>query len=195
MRLGGMNGAGSIGGSNQIIYQLVGHPVGVFYLPKSDGLVYDESKGGYVYKTLDIDGIDGISYEDGADRYIAGQAMPKTYLGANINFRWKQFDISVQMNGAFGQKIYNGTSLTYMNMEQYPTYNVMEKAPSRNIMDQTVTDYWLEKGDYLHFDYVTVGWNLDCSKLQYLKNLRVTFSVNNITTITCISGFSQRINS
>ena len=195
MSLGGMNGAGFIGGANQIIYQLVGHPVGVFYLPKCDGLVYNESLGGYTYNVLDIDGEDGVSLEDGADRYIAGQAMPKTYLGANISFRWKQFDISVQMNGAFGQKIYNGTSLTYMNMSQYPTYNVMEEAPSRNIMDQTVTDYWLEKGDYLHFDYVTLGWNLNCRKLQYLKNLRVTFSVNNLATITGYSGLSPMINS
>ena len=195
MSLGGMNGAGFIGGANQIIYQLVGQPVGVFYLPKSDGLEYDASKGGYVYKTLDIDGKDGINYEDGADRYIAGQAMPKTYLGANINFKWKQFDVVLQMNGAFGQKIYNGTSLTYMNMEQYPTYNVMKDAPSRNIMDQTVTDYWLEKGDYLHFDYVTVGWNLDCRKMKYLKSLRVTFSVNNLATITSYSGLSPMINS
>ena len=39
MNLGGMNGAGFIGGYNQIIYQMVGQPVGVFYLPKCDGLV------------------------------------------------------------------------------------------------------------------------------------------------------------
>lgn len=31
MNLGGMNGAGFIGGYNQIIYQMVGQPVGVFY--------------------------------------------------------------------------------------------------------------------------------------------------------------------
>lgn len=49
------------------------------------------------------------------------------------------------MNGAFGHKIYNGTSLTYMNMNIFPDYNVMKKAPGRNIKDQTATDYWLEK--------------------------------------------------
>ena len=40
-------------------------------------------------------------------------------------------------------------------MSQFPTYNVLAEAPQKNIKDQTVTDYWLEKGDYLHFDYVT----------------------------------------
>ena len=61
-----------------------------------------------------------VNIEDGGDRYIAGQATPKMTLGSNISFRYKDFDIS-QMNGAFGHKIYNGTSLTYMNMSSSPT--------------------------------------------------------------------------
>lgn len=71
-----------------------------------------------------------VDLADGKDRYIVGQAMPKALLGANIGFRYKQFDIQVQMNGAFGHKIYNGTSLSYMNMSQFPTYNVLAEAPS-----------------------------------------------------------------
>ena len=190
MNLGGMNGAGFIGGYNQIIYQMVGQPVGVFYLPKCDGLV-DNGFGDYTY----IDGVEGVDLADGKDRYIAGQAMPKALLGANVSFRYKQFDIQVQMNGAFGHKIYNGTSLSYMNMNQFPTYNVMQGAPEKNIKDQTVTDYWLEKGDYLHFDYVTLGWNLNTKNMKAIKSLRVTFSVNNLATITGYSGLSPLINS
>ena len=194
MNLGGMNGAGFIGGYNQIIYQMVGQPVGVFYLPKCDGLV-DNGLGDYTYHIQDIDGVEGVDLADGKDRYIAGQAMPKALLGANVSFRYKQFDIQVQMNGAFGHKIYNGTSLSYMNMNQFPTYNVMQGAPEKNIKDQTVTDYWLEKGDYLHFDYVTLGWNLNTKNMKAIKSLRVTFSVNNLATITGYSGLSPLINS
>lgn len=194
MNLGGMNGAGFIGGYNQIVYQMVGQPVGVFYLPKSDGLV-DNGFGDYTYHIQDIDGVTGVNLADGKDRYIAGQAMPKAILGSNINFRYKQFDIQVQMNGAFGHKIYNGTSLSYMNMTQFPTYNVMKGAPEKNIKDQTVTDYWLEKGDYLHFDYVTLGWNLNTKNMKVIKSLRLTFSVNNLATITSYSGLSPMINS
>ena len=194
MNLGGMNGAGFIGGYNQIIYQMVGQPVGVFYLPKCDGLV-DNGFGDYTYHIQDIDGVEGVDLADGKDRYIAGQAMPKALLCANVSFRYKQFDIQVQMNGAFGHKIYNGTSLSYMNMNQFPTYNVMQGAPEKNIKDQTVTDYWLEKGDYLHFDYVTLGWNLNTKNMKAIKSLRVTFSVNNLATITGYSGLSPLINS
>ena len=111
--------------------------------PHSTGLESD-GNGGYTYGIADLNG-GGVSLEDGEDRYVAGQAVPKTILGSNISFRYKRFDLSLQINGAFGHKIYNGTSLTYMNMNIFPDYNVMKKAPQQNIKDQTATDYWLER--------------------------------------------------
>lgn len=87
---------------------MVGQPLGVFYLPHSTGLESD-GNGGYTYGIADLNG-GGVSLEDGEDRYVAGQAVPKTILGSNISFRYKRFDLSLQVNGAFGHKIYNGTS-------------------------------------------------------------------------------------
>lgn len=195
--LASLDGAGFHGGYNHIVYQIVGQPLGVFYLPHSNGLVSD-GDGGYTYGIADLNG-GGISLEDGEDRYVAGQAVPKTLLGSNISFRYKRFDISVQINGAFGHKVYNGTSLTYMNMNIFPDYNVMEEAPRRNIKDQTATDYWLEKGDYVNFDYVTLGWNVPIEKVQklkkYVRSLRLAFTVNNLATISGYSGLSPMINS
>ncbi|WP_322932508.1 SusC/RagA family TonB-linked outer membrane protein [Bacteroides sp. CG01] len=192
--LASLDGAGFHGGYNHIVYQIVGQPLGVFYLPHSDGLVSD-GDGGYTYGIADLNG-GGISLEDGEDRYVAGQAVPKTLLGSNISFRYKRFDISVQINGAFGHKVYNGTSLTYMNMNIFPDYNVMEEAPRRNIKDQTATDYWLEKGDYVNFDYLTIGWNVPLAKAQkYIRSLRLALTVNNLATISGYSGLSPMINS
>ena len=192
--LASLDGAGFHGGYNHIVYQIVGQPLGVFYLPHSNGLVSD-GDGGYTYGIADLNG-GGISLEDGEDRYVAGQAVPKTLLGSNISFRYKRFDISVQINGAFGHKVYNGTSLTYMNMNIFPDYNVMEEAPRRNIKDQTATDFWLEKGDYVNFDYLTIGWNVPLVKAQkYIRSLRLALTVNNLATISGYSGLSPMINS
>ena len=154
--IGQLNGAGFHGGNNNIVYQIEGQPLGVYYLPHCTGLE-KKADGSYRYAIEDLNH-DGVG--DADDRYIAGQATPKMTLGSNIAFRYRNIDISLQMNGAFGHKIYNGTSLTYMNMSSLPDYNVMKGAPERNISDQTVTDYWLEKGDYLNFDYLTIGWNV-----------------------------------
>lgn len=193
--LGSLNGAGFHGGYNDIVYQIVGQPLGVFYLPHCTGLVKRDD-GSYAYQIADLDGNGSVNIEDGGDRYIAGQATPKATLGSNISFRYKDFDISVQMNGAFGHKIYNATSLAYMNMTSFPDYNVMKGAPEKNITDQIATDYWLEKGDYLNFDYVTVGWNVPQKILgSAVSALRISLSVNNLATITSYSGLTPMINS
>lgn len=178
---------------SNIVYQIVGQPLGVFYLPHCTGLVSD-GNGGYKYEIADLNG-GGVNLEDGEDRYVAGQAMPKTLLGSNISFRYKRFDVSLQINGAFGHKIYNGTSLTYMNMNILPDYNVMEEAPRQMIKDQTATDYWLEDGDYVNFDYLTVGYDVPLKNTKFLHNMRLAFTINNLGTISGYSGLTPLINS
>lgn len=195
MRLVSINGAGFIGGNTGVTYQMVGQPLGVFYLPRSRGLIND-GLGSYTYQIEDLDETGTVDINDGNDRYIAGQAMPKVYLGSNISFRYKRFDVQLQMNGAFGHKIYNGTALTYMNMNTFPTYNVLPDAPATNIKDNTVTDYWLEKGDYLNLDYLTLGYTFNVKNWGgAIKNVRLTASVNNLHTFTNYSGLSPMINS
>ena len=174
-----MNGAGFHGGHNDVVFQIVGEPLGVFYMPHCTGLA-ESPDGTRYYQT------------DGVNR-ICGQATPKVLLGSNLSFRYKDFDISLQVNGAFGHKIYNGTALTYMNTGSMPYYNILAEAPRYNIQDQTVTDYWLEKGDYVNIDYLTIGWNIPVGKS--IRNLRVSLSVNNLATITGYSGLTPMINS
>lgn len=191
--IAGLDGAGFHGGYNNIVYQIVGQPLGVFYLPHCNGLVSD-GNGGYKYDIADLNG-GGVNMEDGEDRYIAGQAVPKVMLGSNISFRYRRFDVSLQVNGAFGHKIYNGTALTYMNMNSLPDYNVMADAPARMITDQTATDYWLESGNYVHFDYLTLGWTPPLREGKLLKSIRLAFTVNNLGTLSAYSGLTPLINS
>ena len=191
--VGGLNGAGFHGGNNNVLYQIVGQPLGVFYLPHSTGLLTD-AKGKRHYKIADLNNDDNIDLSDSGDRYIAGQAMPKFMVGSNVSLRYRNFDIAVQVNGAFGHKIFNGTALSYMNMSSFPDYNVMKSAPSGQIEDQVATDYWLESGDYVNIDYVTLGWNVPVHS-RYVHGLRFSLSVNNLATITSYSGLSPMINS
>lgn len=191
--IGGLNGAGQHGGNSNVLYQIVGQPLGVFYLPHCKGIT-DRGNGYMMYDIEDLNDDGKIDLSDtGGDRYVAGQATPKMTLGSNISFRYKDFDISLQMNGAFGHKIFNGTSLAYNNMSSFPDYNVMKGAPERKIVDQNVSDYWLESGNYLNFDYLTIGWNVPV-RSRYISALRVSASVNNIATITSYSGLTPMIN-
>ena len=167
-------------GASDVVMQIVGQPLGVFYLPHCNGLTTDA---------------DGSKYYDVTDeKYICGQATPKAMMGSNIAFRYRYWDVTMQINGAFGHKIYNGTKLTYMNMLSLPNYNVMQGAPEQNIQDQTISDYYLERGDYVNIDYLTVGWNIPV-RSRYVQALRVSASVNNLATITGYSGLTPMINS
>lgn len=167
-------------GASDVVKQIVGEQLGVFYLPHCNGLITYE---------------DGSKYYDvTSEKYICGQATPKAMMGSNIAFRYHQWDVTVQMNGAFGHKIYNGTKLTYMNMLSLPNYNVMQGAPELNIQDQTISDYYLENGDYVNIDYLTIGWNVPVQS-RYIQALRLSASVNNLATITGYSGITPMINS
>lgn len=57
----------------------------MFYLPHCTGLTKN-ADGTYSYAIADLDGNGKINLEDGGDRYIAGQATPKMFLGTNISF-------------------------------------------------------------------------------------------------------------
>lgn len=174
-----VSGAGFHGGTD-VTFQIVGQPLGVFYLPQCTGVVYDEEGKGH--------------YEVTSEKYICGQAMPKMRLGSNIAFRYRQWDVALQANGAFGHKIFNATKLTYMNMLSVPNYNVLAGAPEKNIQAQAISDRYLEKGDYLNVDYLTVGWNVPVTS-KYIQNLRLSASVNNLLTITSYSGLTPMVNS
>jgi nucleoside-diphosphate-sugar epimerase len=71
---------------------------------------------------------------------------------------------------------------------------VMQGAPEMNIQDQTISDYWLERGDYVNIDYLTIGWNVPL-RTKYVQGLRLAASVNNLATITGYSGLTPMINS
>ena len=191
--IGSLFGAGQNGGNNNVVYQIVGQPLGVFYLPHCKGLVKNEM-GGYSYDIEDLNKDGHIDLSDGGDRYIAGQATPKLTLGSNISFRYKAFDVSVQINGAFGHKIFNGTGLAYNNMSIFPDYNVMKGAPEKNIIDQNVSDYWLENGDYINIEHLTMGYNVPL-KSKSVKSLRLSASINNLATITGYGGLTPMVNS
>ena len=172
-------GAGFHGPSG-IVKQIVGEQIGIFMLPHCKGFV-----------TLE----DGTRYYDVTDEsYNCGQAMPKAMMGSNVAFRYKHFDVTMQFNGAFGHKIYNGTALSYSNLLSMPNYNMMKGAPEKNLVSQIISDYYLENGDYVNIDYITLGWNVPLHS-KYIQGLRVSLSVNNLATITGYSGLTPMINS
>lgn len=181
--------------NTQVTFMGEGYPVGIFRLPVFNGFETDaEGKRHYTAKSHNEDGTVDSSVNS-ADREILGQAIPKVTSSFNVQFDWKQFTVSTQLTGAFGHKIYNFTSMANSNLEAFPTYNVLKTAPEFNVWGIPYhNSYWLEKGDYVHLEYITLGYNIP-TKGKVLSNARVSLSCNNIATFTGYSGLTPMINS
>jgi TonB-linked SusC/RagA family outer membrane protein len=176
-----------------VTYMAEGQTVGLFRLPVHAGFDVDVN-GKKTYAFVDIDG-GGIDQSDlSGDRAILGQVTPKVTASMNLQLRYKKFDLSSQFRGAFGHMIYNYTSLSLNNLNQFPSYNVLKTAPELGIYQVIHTSYWLEKGDYVNVEYITLGYNIPTSKLKVVSDARLALSCNNVVTFTKYSGLTPMIN-
>ena len=69
--------------------------------------------------------------------------------------------------------------------------NVLTKAYSKNAHIKTglnvITDYFIEKGDYLKLDYVTLGYTLRLNR-KFIDRFRVFGTARNLYTLTRFEG-------
>jgi len=192
-------GAGyAMSNNNNVVYMTEGQPVGIFRMPVCTG--FKTMKNGYnAYDCIDRDDNSAISYDDSSeDRVNLGQTVPKVIAGFNAYLRFKDFDLSTQLNGAFGHMIYNGIGMgtAASGPDNMPSYNTAVSTLDLKIGDLANTSYWLEKGDYVNIEYITLGYNLPSKKLGLKKfGMRVALSCNNVYTFTKYSGLTPMINS
>lgn len=164
-----------------------GQSLGNFYMWKyaghtTDGewLVYD--KDGEMIRA---------SQATAADRVKVGNGMPKFTMSSSHNFRYKNIDLSLFFRGAFGYDIFNIHDFYYGTRNF--TGNRLQKAYGKNFQisgnsNPVVCDYFLEKGDYLKLDMVTLGYTFDLSKCRFLDRVRLYGTVKNVFTLTMFSG-------
>ena len=152
----------------------------------------------YRYAGIDKDGNWAIYDKDGNvklasegtedDRQIVGNGLPRFTASMTHSFRYRNLDLSLFFRGAFGYDIFNIHDFYYGH--QSFNGNVMEKAYTKYAPlqgSQEVTDYYLEKGDYVKLDAVTLGYTFNLNR-RFLDSLRLTFTAKNLFTATSYSG-------
>lgn len=199
----------------------IGEPYYSYWLIKNAGIFQsDKEVADYVgpdgnkiqpnAKTGDLKFVD--QNNDGkindADRIYMGNAFPKVTYGFTANLTWKQFDLSLFLQGVGGVKLFHAFKESTLNASEQG-YNRWDKilnawsptntgsdipiisASDANKNFQTPSDWFLENGNYLRLKSLVIGYNFP--KVLKKANLRVYVSGDNLITITKYSGMDPEV--
>lgn len=126
-----------------------------------------------------------------SDKTVIGNGMPKYEAAWGHTLGYKGLDLTLFFRGKFDYEILNLYQM-YYGLQAEPGVNLLKDAYSRNghiKSGKVITDYFLENGNYVRLDNLTLGWTkrMKENKVQ-LGSFRVYASVRNVFTITKYSG-------
>ena len=176
-----------------------GEPLGTFYTYEWAGYNAD---GISVYYTRDENGNrDGGTTTDPEykDRTITGCAQPKLNLGWNNTINYKNWDFSCFFTGVFGHKVYNGLRAHYTAPDFFAGgKNVMKEfvteRPASDTGSNIPSDKFIEKGDYIRLQSLSVGYTFNDVFNGWIKSLQLYATMNNVFTITGYKGLDPEVN-
>lgn len=155
----------------------------------------------YTRNFLGLDKSTGFSvYEDNGNTfYYVGDPNPKTLLGINSNFRYKKFSLIANLNGSFGQDIYNATLMNLLNVGGIKGGNMALSVYQDPVKEdfanpsQSPSSRYIEKGSYLKMNNLTFSYDIgDLAKT--FKGTNVYITGQNLFLITKYSGFDPEVN-
>ncbi|WP_202390758.1 SusC/RagA family TonB-linked outer membrane protein [Flavobacterium sp. Sd200] len=174
----------------------VGGPVGNFYGFK---VVDIDDNGRWIYETPSGERQTSAEFtKNDENKQVLGNGLPKYYAGWNNNFRYKNWDLSITMRGAFDYQILNFDRM-YLENPTILNYNRLESSKDAVFGKTQLTDpelqfnsYYIENGDYWKVDNITLGYNFN--KLgKYISSARVYTSVLNAFIITGYKGIDPEV--
>lgn len=186
-----------------------GEPLGAFY-----GFVYEgvqqsgdqlldgaEGVGGERFKDVTKDGV--LNDED---RTIIGNPNPKFHWGWNNSFAFKNFDLSVFVQGTHGNDMANYTrmSLESLGNRRNSTTAILDswtpthtdtKVPKIASRTKRFSSRYVEDGSYIRLENVMLGYSLPKKIIQRISLGSVRFYVSGqkLLTITNYSGFDPEV--
>jgi hypothetical protein len=196
-----------------------GHPIGSFYLYEMEGIFQNTTEiithafqgnniqpGDVMYKDQNDDGV-----IDAKDRAHVGKPIPNVVLGVNLGLNYKNFDLNLFVQGAYGQDIYYQVATDIEGF--YRPFNLTKryyderwagegtsntqpraswKAKANNTKPST---RFLEDGSYTRLKTIQLGYQLPTGYLRKfsIQNFRIYFLVNNLLTFTKYTGLDPEM--
>lgn len=151
----------------------------------------------------------GVINDD--DRVFQGSPFPDFTFALNGNMRYKNFDLSIGLQGVLGNKIYNATRQTLEDVTKGSNFlascldywtpenknashpRLTWDDPNRNTRAES--DRYLENGSYLRLRSVQLGYTFPQTWFKgAIQHARVYINAENLFTITSYSGYSPDVN-
>jgi len=174
------------------------------YTNSTGGLIQPNAKPGD-FRWVDTDGDGKIS---DLDKTFLGSSIPKYTFGLTINLDYKNFDFMAFASGAAGNKIFQGLRRLDISNSNWQTVamsrwtgegtsNTYPRLTSNDTNGNfgNMSDFYLEKGDYIRLKVVQFGYTLPnsiVSKISATK-LRFYLSAENLLTLTKYTGYDPEI--
>lgn len=152
---------------------------------------------------------DGVINDD--NRVFQGSPFPDFTFALNGNMRYKNFDLSIGLQGVLGNKIYNATRQTLEDVTKGSNFlascldywtpenknashpRLTWDDPNRNTRAES--DRYLENGSYLRLRSVQLGYTFPQTWFKgAIQHARVYINAENLFTITSYSGYSPDVN-
>jgi iron complex outermembrane receptor protein len=193
--LGNPTGGISGGVGNMIQMNSVGYPTNSFFVYQQ---VYDQN--GKPVEGLYVDRNNDGKITD-ADRYHYKSPNADWTFGVFTTLTYKKISFSAAGHAAIGNYMYNNVSSNrgvYSNLyrpEGPYLGNVTSDVFDVNFNNQQyLSDYYVQNASYFKMDYMTLAYDFG----KVIKNsagLRLSFTVNNVFTITKYKGLDPEIQS
>lgn len=164
--------------------------------------------GSSKFKDLNGDGMVDLDN----DRTTISRSTPKFFGGLNNTFRYKNFDVNIFLEGAYGNQIFNeskfrlegGVFSTWMNINKefldnrWTPDNPTNKHGDFSDWNRTATltsSYYVEDASYLRLKNVSIGYrfNDDLIKSIGLGSARIYVTGTNLYTWTKYTGYDPEI--
>ena len=120
-----------------------------------------------------------------------GNGAPKHFLSWSNSFSYKNWDLSMLFRSALGFEIFNMRKYG-MGLKGSGTDNVLRAAYTDYADVESsggiISSYFLEKGDYVKLDNVTLGYTYSPKNRQLIESLRVYLTAKNVFTLTGYKG-------
>ncbi|WP_298115018.1 SusC/RagA family TonB-linked outer membrane protein [Flavobacterium sp.] len=153
----------------------------------------------YVYQVTGLNGDGNFTYSD--ERVVAGSYLPTFTYGFSFGGNYKNLDFSVDAYGVGGNKIYNGKkaqrfggeNVEYDVLQDFWTPsnpNATNPTPFNNVPISST--YYIEDGDYLRINNITIGYTLP-KVYEKIDKVRLYVSAINPFIFTKYSGYSPEL--